>query len=105
MLNEKFDLSGKIALVTGSTRGIGKAIAIRFLEAGANIVIAGKTEEKLLRTAEEINAAVQNFITSVNKLAKIGGDEGCGASVVGVGSALAMLTAIGAAMIVKKKEN
>ena len=56
-------------------------------------------------TAEEINAAVQNFITSVNKLAKIGSDEGCGASVVGIGSALAMLTALGAAIIVKKKEN
>lgn len=49
-------LRNKNILIFGGGSGIGKAIAIRFLEAGANIVIAGKTEEKLLRTAEEINA-------------------------------------------------
>ena len=57
-------------------------------------------------TTEEVNAAVNNFKTTVDGLAKIGGsDKGCGASVMGIGGALAMLTAVGAAVLLKKKED
>lgn len=50
-----FDLTGKLALVTGSSRGIGKAIAAKLCEAGADIIVHGRSESaKLLETAKEL---------------------------------------------------
>lgn len=50
-----FDLEGKLALVTGSSRGIGKAIAVKLAKAGADVIIHGRTKsEKLLETAKEL---------------------------------------------------
>src|SRR5687768_1443032 len=43
----KIDLSGKTALVTGSTSGIGHAIAKGLAGAGANVVINGRTQDKV----------------------------------------------------------
>jgi len=55
------DLSGKTAIVTGGSRGIGKAISLALARAGANIVIAARSEEEppslpgtIHKTAEEI---------------------------------------------------
>ncbi len=55
------DLSGKTAIVTGGSRGIGKAISLALAQAGANIVIAARSEEEppslpgtIYKTAEEI---------------------------------------------------
>jgi len=53
----KIDLTGKTALVTGASRGIGEAIARRLAEAGANVLCAARSEEAVQRVASEITAA------------------------------------------------
>lgn len=52
------DLSGRTALVTGSTQGIGEAIATRLAEAGAEVVVNG-------RNAARVDAAVERMRTAV----------------------------------------
>ena len=48
------ELSGKVAVVTGASRGIGKAIAIGYVAAGASVCCVARTESDLARTAAEI---------------------------------------------------
>lgn len=52
----ELDLSGRTALVTGAGRGIGEQIAITFAEAGADLVLAARTESELEDTAASAEA-------------------------------------------------
>ncbi len=49
-----FDLTGKVAVVTGGSKGFGKAIALGLAEAGADVVVASRTQADLDRVAYEI---------------------------------------------------
>ena len=50
-----FDLAGKAAVITGSSRGIGKAIAVRMAEHGAKVVVSSRKAEACDAVAAEIN--------------------------------------------------
>lgn len=54
-------LDGKTAIVTGGSRGIGKAIAAAFVASGANVMITARKAETLQQTAAEIGGAVAWF--------------------------------------------
>ena len=47
-----FKLEGQVAVVTGSGKGIGKGIAIALAQAGADIVLASRSEDELKKVAK-----------------------------------------------------
>ncbi len=55
MANHLFDLTGKVALITGSCQGLGLAIARGLGQAGATIVLNGRSEEKLRKAASTLS--------------------------------------------------
>jgi gluconate 5-dehydrogenase len=57
MTGKLFDLSGRTALVTGSSRGLGRAMAEGLAEAGATVVLNGADTQRLTMAAAEIRAA------------------------------------------------
>jgi NAD(P)-dependent dehydrogenase (short-subunit alcohol dehydrogenase family) len=60
-----FDLSGRRALVTGASRGIGLAITKGFAEAGADVVITGRKLEPLEQAADEIRSKARKVLPLV----------------------------------------
>lgn len=57
-----FDLSGKVALVTGGSKGLGKAMARAFAEAGADVLICSRSESELQSAAAEIAAGLSRRV-------------------------------------------
>src|SRR5437879_842730 len=54
MFKDLFNLTGKVALITGGSKGLGKAMARGLAEAGADIVISSRHEEELRPALDEI---------------------------------------------------
>ncbi|MBM4075356.1 MAG: SDR family oxidoreductase, partial [Planctomycetes bacterium] len=54
MTSPLFDLTGKVALVTGGSKGLGKAMARGFAEAGADVVISSRHESELASALPEV---------------------------------------------------
>jgi 7-alpha-hydroxysteroid dehydrogenase len=74
---DKFSLAGQVAVITGAGKGIGAAIARTFAEAGANVVIAARTEADLQRVAADVEAlgrkalVVPTDVLDIDQLARL----------------------------------
>jgi 3-oxoacyl-[acyl-carrier protein] reductase len=61
----KIDLTGKTAVVTGSTRGIGRAVAQALADSGARVAVVGRDREKAVAVAAEIGNGAAGFACDV----------------------------------------
>lgn len=78
MADELFSVTGQIVLISGGSRGIGRAIAEGFAQRGATVIISGREEMTLVQTASEIvqqyalaDAAVSSAVCDVAKAADV----------------------------------
>jgi NAD(P)-dependent dehydrogenase (short-subunit alcohol dehydrogenase family) len=70
-------LQGKVAIVTGSTKGIGRAVAIGYAEEGATVIVCGRSEDLAKNLAEELTqkgkkaVAIRLDVTSVDSVNQV----------------------------------
>jgi len=68
MMNVKFDLGGKVAIVTGGGRGIGRAIALGLANSGASVAVTSRTQKEIDAVAEEIQKSGGKALAVVTDL-------------------------------------
>ncbi len=71
MILDRFRVTGHAAVVTGAGRGIGAAAAIALAQAGADVLIAARTEDQLAKVALEIEAAGRRAVVVAADLADL----------------------------------
>ena len=60
-----FDLTGKVALITGATGGIGMSIAIKMKSRGAKLILSGTKKEVLTKLESELGNDVKSIVTDL----------------------------------------
>ncbi len=71
MVLERFRLDDQVAIVTGAGRGIGAASALALAEAGADVVLAARTEEQLHEVAAQIDAMGRKAVVVLSDLSDL----------------------------------
>src|SRR3954451_23531818 len=68
-----FDLTGKTVLITGSTDGLGRALAREVLDAGATVIVHGRSPERIEATVDELDGggAVRSYRADFASLAEV----------------------------------
>jgi len=74
MTTELFTLTGHVAIVTGSSRGIGLAIARQFLKCGANVVVSGHDPDETSRAREALQADFPADVAGSSRVTALAGD-------------------------------
>jgi NAD(P)-dependent dehydrogenase (short-subunit alcohol dehydrogenase family) len=76
MPNKLFDLTGKVAIVTGGGKGIGKSIAIGFAQQGADVVVCSRSQAELEQVARKIREIGQKALPFVLDMTQISQFDG-----------------------------
>lgn len=75
---QKFEIKGKVVLVTGASSGVGQAVSIRFAKGGAKVALVGRNQVALERSVKEIekfsqekSGTAKSFICDLNEISSI----------------------------------
>ena len=74
MVKNLISLEGKVAIVTGASKGLGKAIALGYGEAGANVVVAARTVEALDQVVADIEDDIAMLELILEELTVLAGE-------------------------------
>jgi dehydrogenase/reductase SDR family member 4 len=78
MINKNpFSLDGKVAIITGASKGIGEAIAFAYVQAGAKVVINSRKQEAVDEVAEALNAQNTEGVSAIGVAGQVGNVTDC----------------------------